>query len=610
MGIKTVAIYSEPDSKSEHVKGADEAYLVGPAPSKLSYLNVPRILEIIKQSGAQAVHPGYGFLSENRDFANTLEKNGVVFIGPSVHAIHAMGDKIESKKLAISAKVNTVPGSLKVLKDAAECVKIAQEIGYPVMIKASAGGGGKGMRVAHNDKEAHTFFALCQEESKASFADDRVFVEKFVEVPRHIEIQIMADNHGNVVAMPERECSIQRRNQKVLEEAPSPFLDADTRKRMQQQAVDLAKAVKYNSAGTVEFLVDAAENIFFIEMNTRLQVEHPITELITGVDLVEQMIRVAAGHTLPKDWIEKAKPGMPFKGWAHEARVYAEDPTRGFLPSIGRLTTYLEPASGPGTGVRCDTGVVQGSEISQFYDPMICKLCTYDETRQKALDKLELALDDYMIQGVGHNIPFLRDVARNQRFKDGRLTTNYIPEEYPNGFTKVSLKDDEKLRLAAVAAEAHVLRMEKVSSSNPSYGFPYDAENEQDFHKLAVIIDGKAYDVEVGTDEHKISVKAPGAKEAVVIEMQEFNWQVDTPLIKTVIDNKPVSVQYHTRLPQGFRLQMCGSINDVLVRTQREQELAAYMLEKKKVDTSKWLQSPMPGTLVDIKVKVGVNNVV
>lgn len=597
LGIKTVAIYSEADAKSQHVKQADEAYLVGPPPTSKSYLNVNRILEVIRDSGAQAVHPGYGFLSENRGFANTLKENGVVFIGPSVHAIEAMGDKIESKKLAIGAKVNTVPGSLKVLENEDDCAAIAREIGYPVMIKASAGGGGKGMRVAHNDQEARTFFRMCTDEATASFADGRVFVEKFVEVPRHIEIQVMGDNHGNVVALPERECSIQRRNQKVLEEAPSSFLDAATRAAMQQQAVDLAKAVGYNSAGTVEFLADKNRNFYFLEMNTRLQVEHPITELITGVDLVEQMIRVAAGHTLPADWLERAKPGLPFKGWAHEARVYAEDPVRGFLPSIGRLVTYIEPKSGPSEGVRCDTGVVQGSEISMFYDPMICKLCTYGPTRQEALDTMENALDNYMIQGVGHNIPFLRDVIRDKRFKEGRITTNYIPEQYPNGFVRVNLLPDERIKLAAITAQVDLSRQEKVASIGDG---SEDLETE-----LYVIIEKEPYKVVVDPETGSTTVQAPNSDKAVQVDLQSFDWPVDTPIVRAQVDNKQIAVQYHTRLPSGYRLQMFGATLDVQVRNPREQALSQFMIEKKKADTSKYLMSPMPGVLVSVNVKPG-----
>lgn len=591
MGIKTVAIYSEADAKSQHVLHADEAYCVGPPPSAQSYLNVPRILEVIRETGAQAVHPGYGFLSENRSFAKTLAENGVAFIGPNVHAIQAMGDKIASKELAIKAKVNTVPGSLKVLDDAEECVRVSREIGYPVMIKASAGGGGKGMRVAHNDTEARSGFKMSTDEAISSFADNRVFVEKFVEVPRHVEIQVMGDNHGNVVALPERECSIQRRNQKVLEEAPSPFLDPETRARMQQQAVDLAKAVQYNSAGTVEFLCDKNRNFYFLEMNTRLQVEHPITELITGVDLVEQMIRVAAGHKLPQQWLDTAKPGLPFFGWAHEARVYAEDATRGFLPSIGRLTTYLEPS---GEGVRCDTGVVQGSEISMYYDPMICKLCTHAPTRIEALNKLEVALDNYMIQGVGHNIPFLRDVARAERFREGRITTNYIPEEYPEGFTRVNLKPDERLKLAAIAAQMDAAR-EEVSLNGSG------APSEERF----VVIEGEAF--KVVSNETGVTVQAPGSASGVQVGLEKFEWQVDSDIARAEIDSKLIPVQFHARLPTGYRLQMCGATLDVQVLSTAEKELSQHMIAKVKADTSKYLLSPMPGVLVSVAVKVGDN---
>jgi len=520
-----------------------------------------------------------------------------VYKNSSVHAIQAMGDKIASKELAISAKVNTVPGSLKVLENEDECVQISRQIGYPVMIKASAGGGGKGMRIAHNDQEARTGFRLSTEEARSSFGDTRVFVEKFVEVPRHIEIQVMGDNHGNVVALPERECSIQRRNQKVLEEAPSSFLDAPTRAAMQQQAVDLAKAVGYNSAGTVEFLCDKNRNFYFLEMNTRLQVEHPITELITGVDLVEQMIRVAAGHPLPKDWLDRAKPGLPFKGWAHEARVYAEDPTRGFLPSIGRLTTYLEPKSGPEVGVRCDTGVVQGSEISMYYDPMICKLCTYAPTRQEALDKMEIALDNYMIVGVGHNIPFLRDVIRDNRFKEGRLTTNYIPEQYPEGFTRVKLTSDERVKLAAITAQMDIARQEKVASTGDG---SEEIENE-----LFIIIEKEPYKVVVDTETGATTVQAPGSDKPVAVNLQSFEWPTDGPIAQVSIDNKLFPVQYHTRLPSGYKLQMCGATLDIIVRNPREQAVAKYMLEKKKADTSKYLMSPMPGVLVSVAVKPG-----
>jgi len=497
----------------------------------------------------------------------------------------------------LAAKVSTVPGSLKVLENEDECVSISREIGYPVMIKASAGGGGKGMRVAHNDQEARSGFRLSTDEARSSFGDTRVFVEKFVEVPRHIEVQVMGDNHGNVVALPERECSIQRRNQKVLEEAPSSFLDAATRARMQQQAVDLAKAVSYNSAGTVEFLCDKNRNFYFLEMNTRLQVEHPITELVTGVDLVEQMIRVAAGHKLPQDWLDRAKPGLPFKGWAHEARVYAEDPVRGFLPSIGRLTTYIEPASGPSEGVRCDTGVVQGSEISMFYDPMICKLCTYAPTRLEGLEKLEVALDNYVIQGVRHNIPFLRDVIRDARFKEGRLSTNYIPEQYPNGFVHVNLTNDEKIKLAAISAHIEIARQEKVTSIGDG---EFDIESE-----FFIAIEKETFKVTVAMETGETMVTPTGSPNPVLVNIQSMEWIVDSPIARPEIDGKKYPVQYHARLPLGYRLQMCGATLDVIVRNSREQELSKFMLEKKTADTSRFLISPMPGVLVSVSVKPG-----
>ncbi len=414
MGIKTVAVYSEADADAAHVREADEAYPIGPAPSAKSYLSIDNILEAIKASGAEAVHPGYGFLSENRAFAAALEKAGVVFIGPPPGAIAAMGDKIESKKLAQKAGVNTVPGHLGVIKDAEEAVKIARGVGYPVMIKASAGGGGKGMRLAHDDAEVREGFRAATHEAKSSFADDRVFIEKFIDEPRHIEIQVLADSHGNCLYLGERECSIQRRHQKVIEEAPSPFLDAKTRAAMGEQAVALAKAVGYRSAGTVEFIVDGKRNFYFLEMNTRLQVEHPVTEMVTGIDLVEQMIRIAAGEPIPFK-----QKDVKLTGWAIEARVYAEDPLRNFLPSIGRLTRYREPIAG--RGVRIDSGVYEGAEISVYYDPMIAKLIGYGEDRSQATAAITAALDAYQIRGVNHNISFLSALLLHPRFVAGRL---------------------------------------------------------------------------------------------------------------------------------------------------------------------------------------------
>ena len=438
MGIQTVAVYSDADADSLFVDMADEAVHIGPAPSAESYLVIDKILDAIKQTGAEAVHPGYGFLSEREAFADALAGAGVAFVGPNNRAIAAMGDKIESKKLAAAANVSTVPGYLGVITDAAEAVKIADDIGYPVMIKASAGGGGKGMRIAHSSGEVEEGFISSMNEARSSFGDDRVFIEKFVTQPRHIEIQVLADKHGNTIYLGERECSIQRRNQKVIEEAPSPFLDETTRKAMGDQAVALAKAVDYDSAGTVEFIVDGEKNFYFLEMNTRLQVEHPVTELITGVDLVEQMIRVAAGETLTL-----RQEDIKLTGWAMESRIYAEDPYRNFLPSIGRLKRYQPPEEGTENGltVRNDAGVFEGSEITMFYDPMISKLCTHAPTRLEAIDHMMEALNEFDIDGIAHNIPFLSAVMRNERFRSGNLTTGFIAEEFPDGFSGAELRD-------------------------------------------------------------------------------------------------------------------------------------------------------------------------
>ena len=454
MGIRTVAVYSDADRDALHVTMADEAIHIGPPPAAESYIVIDRIMDAIRQSGAEAVHPGYGFLSENPKFAEALDKAGVAFIGPPVGAIEAMGDKITSKKLADEAGVSTVPGHMGLIEDADEAVKIAAEIGYPVMIKASAGGGGKGMRIAWNEKEAREGFQSSKNEAKSSFGDDRIFIEKFVTQPRHIEIQVLGDRHGNVIYLGERECSIQRRNQKVVEEAPSPFLDEKTRKAMGEQAVALAKAVDYCSAGTVEFIVDGERNFYFLEMNTRLQVEHPVTELITGIDLVEQMIRVAAGEKLAI-----GQKDVKLNGWAIESRLYAEDPYRNFLPSIGRLSRYRPPIEGEtdtGAIIRNDTGVYEGGEISMFYDPMIAKLCTWAGDRKAAIAAMEDALDAFELEGIGHNLPFLSAVMSHGKFVEGDMTTAFIAEEYPDGFAGVTIGDED---LGKVAAAAAVLNM-------------------------------------------------------------------------------------------------------------------------------------------------------
>ncbi|XP_039358553.1 propionyl-CoA carboxylase alpha chain, mitochondrial isoform X7 [Mauremys reevesii] len=450
MGIKTVAIHSDVDSSAVHVKMADEAVCVGPAPTSKSYLNMDAIMEAIKKTRAQAVHPGYGFLSENKEFARRLASEGVTFIGPDTHAIQAMGDKIESKLLAKNAKVNTIPGFDGVVKDADEAVRIAREIGYPVMIKASAGGGGKGMRIAWDDEETREGFRFSSQEAASSFGDDRLLIEKFIDNPRHIEIQVLADKHDNALWLNERECSIQRRNQKVVEEAPSTFLDPETRRAMGEQAVALAKAVKYSSAGTVEFLVDTKKNFYFLEMNTRLQVEHPITECITGLDLVQEMIRVAKGYPL-----RHKQADIPINGWAVECRVYAEDPYKSFgLPSIGRLSQYQEPLHV--SNVRVDSGIQEGSDISIYYDPMISKLITYGSDRAEALQRMEEALDNYVIRGVTHNIALLREVIIHPRFVQGDVSTKFLPDVYPDGFKGHKLTDLEKRELLAIATSLYM----------------------------------------------------------------------------------------------------------------------------------------------------------
>ncbi|MEJ2529811.1 MAG: acetyl-CoA carboxylase biotin carboxylase subunit, partial [Gammaproteobacteria bacterium] len=447
MGIRTVAVYSDADKDALHVKMADEAVHIGASPSAQSYLVMERIIQACKDTGAQAVHPGYGFLSENSTFCEALEKEGIAFIGPATYAINSMGDKITSKRLAEKAGVNVIPGYTDVVKDSAQAVEIANGIGYPVMLKASAGGGGKGMRVAWNEAECRDGFERASNEARSSFGDERVFIEKFIEEPRHIEIQVMADTHGNVIYLGERECSIQRRHQKVIEEAPSPFLDEKTRKAMGEQAVKLAKAVDYRSAGTVEFIVDAQRNFYFLEMNTRLQVEHPVTEYVTGQDLVELMIRVADGEALPLQ-----QEDVRLSGWAIESRVYAEDPFRNFLPSIGRLVHYRPPE---GENVRVDTGVYEGGEVSMFYDPMIAKLVTYGSDRAEAIARMREALDAYYIRGVRHNISFLNALMAHPRFAEGRLTTNFIAEEYPDGFDANCVPQDDPARSIVVAAMVH-----------------------------------------------------------------------------------------------------------------------------------------------------------
>ncbi|MGE4081013.1 MAG: biotin/lipoyl-containing protein, partial [Reyranella sp.] len=514
---------------------------------------------------------------EKQEFQEALAKAGIVFIGPEAHAIHAMGDKIESKKLALAAGVSTVPGYLDAIANAEEAVKIAREVGYPVMIKASAGGGGKGMRIAYNDEETRVGFGSATNEAKASFADDRVFIEKYVEEPRHIEIQLIGDAHGNCLYLWERECSIQRRHQKVIEEAPSPFLDAATRKAMGEQAVALAKAVQYKSAGTVEFIVDRNRKFYFLEMNTRLQVEHPVTELITGLDLVELMIRVAAGEKLPL-----AQKDVKLEGWAVEARLYAEDPFRNFLPSTGRLIKYREPPAGP--DVRVDTGVYEGGEISMFYDPMIAKLCTYGQTRLDAIERMRRALDEFYVRGVSHNVPFLAALMAHPRFREGRLTTNFIAEEFKGGFTAAHLPPRDPAMLAAVAAVVDRIKSERL-------GVLHD--------RRVVMMSREPVALEVTPAQSGYLVTVGERSLAI-----ETFWSPGEPLFHGRIDDQAVAVQVDA-VGSGWRLISEGGQVEALVLTPRQAELYALMPVKAAPDTSKFLLSPMPGLLSSIAVSEG-----
>jgi propionyl-CoA carboxylase alpha chain len=577
LGIKTVAVYSEADADALHVRLADEAVLIGPPPSAQSYLQIDKIVAACKKTGAQAVHPGYGFLSEKQEFQKALVKAKIVVICPDALAIHAMGDKIESKKLALKAGVSTVPGYLHAIANAEEAVKIAQKVGYPVMIKASAGGGGKGMRIAYNDEETREGFGSATNEAKASFADDRVFIEKYVEEPRHIEIQLIADGHGNCIYLWERECSIQRRHQKVIEEAPSPFLDARTRKAMGEEAVALAKAVKYKSAGTVEFIVDKHRKFYFLEMNTRLQVEHPVTELITGLDLVELMIRVAAGEKLPFQ-----QKDVKLDGWAVEARLYAEDPFRNFLPSTGRLVKYREPEPGP--DVRVDTGVYEGGEISMFYDPMIAKLCTYGKTRIDAIERMRRALDEFYVRGVSHNVPFLAALMAHPRFRAGRLTTNFIAEEFKGGFTAAHLPPRDPAMLAGIAGVADRIKAARLG-------------NRQDDRVVMLNRDPVTLNVTGGSSDFQVDV---GGRRLAI----ETDWSPGEPLMHAKVDRQAVVVQIDPS-GAGWRLIHEGGQAEALVLTPRQAELYALMPVKAAPDTSKFLLSPMPGLLASIAVSEG-----
>jgi propionyl-CoA carboxylase alpha chain len=587
MGIATVAVYSDADRDALHVKMADEAVHIGPAASAESYLIGEHIIAACQQTGAQAVHPGYGFLSENAAFAEALAVAGITFIGPLPHAITSMGDKITSKKIAEKAGVSVVPGFTGVIEDADHAVKISQDIGYPVMLKASAGGGGKGMRVVWDDDDCRNGFERAANEAQSSFGDARVFAEKYIEEPRHIEIQVLADGHGNVIYLGERECSIQRRHQKVIEEAPSPFLDEETRQAMGEQSCKLAKAVDYQSAGTVEFIVDRDRNFYFLEMNTRLQVEHPVTELVTGLDLVELMLRIAAGEKLPL-----TQKDVTLNGWALEARVYAEDPFRNFMPSIGRLTRYAEPSSLD--NVRVDTGIVEGSEVSMYYDPMIAKLCTWGSDRQAAIDTMGQALDEYYIRGVSHNINFLNAVIAHPRFAEGRLSTNFIADEYPDGFYAGDVPTGDPLRCVAVAAVIHAILTGRASQLSgrlvDDTGIPND---------WVVVVDG---------EHHPITVtRTSGSWEVLTAQITQrvvTSWVPCDAMFHGEINGVALTFQLDGN-GNDYRLSHRGTENSVLVLRPGAAVLLRRMPEKAPPDLSKFLLAPMPGLLVKLAATAG-----
>ena len=583
MGIKTVAVYSDADARSPHVKMADEAVHIGPSPAGESYLVAEKIIAACKETGAEAVHPGYGFLSERTSFAQELDDNDIAFIGPPINAIAAMGDKIESKKLAEKAGVSVVPGHIGEIDDTEHAVRIAGEIGYPVMMKASAGGGGKGMRLAWNEQDVREGFEATKREGLASFGDDRVFIEKFIEQPRHIEIQVLGDKHGNVIYLGERECSIQRRHQKVVEEAPSPFVDPEMRKKMGEQAVALSQAVGYYSAGTVELIVGADKSFYFLEMNTRLQVEHPVTEYITGLDLVEQMIRVAYGEKLPLTQDE-----VTLTGWAVENRVYAEDPYRGFLPSTGRLVKYRPPEAEE--GIRVDDGVAEGGEVSIFYDPMIAKLITYGDTRIEAIDRQIDALNRFEIKGPGHNIDFLSALMQHERFREGNITTNFIAEEYPDGFQGAPASDELLRNLAAIGAFAATAHADRARRVDNQLGKRLDPPSE--------------WQVKIGDTIMEVSI----SEEEITVDGLEVDLSTEyTPgdsLILAEVDGKPLSVKI-AKTADGFALNSHGATHKARILPAHVAQHAVHMIEKIPPDLSKYLLCPMPGLLVALHVEIG-----
>jgi len=609
MGIATVAVYSEADKEARHVQLADEAVLLGPAPSRESYLVADKIIAAAKATGAEAIHPGYGFLSENEAFAERCEKEGIAFIGPKAHSIAAMGDKIASKKLANEAKVNTIPGYNDAIETPEKAVEIAKGIGYPVMIKASAGGGGKGLRVAFNDKEAFEGFSSCRNEARNSFGDDRVFIEKYVLEPRHIEIQILGDSHGNVVYLNERECSIQRRHQKVIEEAPSPFISDATRKAMGEQAVALAKAVKYQSAGTVEFVVGKDQDFYFLEMNTRLQVEHPVTECITGLDLVEQMIRVAAGEKLAITQADVKRDG-----WAIECRINAEDPFRNFLPSTGRLVRFQTPDqtmfqsdTSRLHGVRVDTGVTEGGEIPMFYDSMIAKLIVHGKDRNEAIAKMREALNGFVIRGISSNIPFQAALLAHPKFVTGQFNTGFIAEHYAKGFRAEDVPHDDQDFLAALAA--FVRRKSRERAANLSGQLPgYDVKIGQDYTVVVLGAEGQNRHVQAHVDEFRgqsgVAAIRIGEKTYEIVSHSRLN---DVKISGTV-NGRPFTAQVErgtTKNPLALQVQHNGTRIEALVMSPRMAELHQLMPYKAPPDMSRFVLSPMPGLLVEVSVQPG-----
>ena len=580
MGIKTVAIYSDADENALHADLADEAISIGGSSSAESYLVIEKIIDACKKTKAEAVHPGYGFLSENEEFAKALEESGIAFIGPNHKAIVSMGDKIESKKIAEEASVNVIPGYTKAIKDEKEAVKIAKEIGYPVMLKASAGGGGKGMRVVNNDDECIDGFQRAKNESKASFGDDRIFAEKFITEPHHIEIQILADKKGNAVFLGERECSIQRRHQKVVEEAPSPFINDQTRQEMGAQAIALAKAVDYESAGTVEFIVDKNQNFYFLEMNTRLQVEHPVTEMVTGIDLVEQMIKVAYGEEL-----DIKQNDIKTNGWAIESRVYAEDPYREFMPSIGRLSKYLTPEHSD--NVRVDTGIREGSEVSMFYDPMIAKLITHGENRDEAIENMTNAIDQYVIDGLSHNLNFLSSIMHNKTFQSGYTTTDFIEQEYSEGFKGELITEEEFEIFASILGACHLsdqMKLNDLHVNEKKYIVSFEEQNVE----IVIKKDGDNFVTDVNNNEYHLSL----------------NSQSNDPRITCLVNGKNMVVQVRREKPR-YQLIHKGKIAIALISEKRVAELNELMPEKIPQDMSKFLLSPMPGLLIKVCVEEG-----